>query len=84
MEKFLDGRKKSEPGTWKPGDKFTLKVIVTPNHFKPIIAGEEVAEVDAKNLAHRIGGVDSDGENLECCRAMRKFSTDAPQCNFTW
>jgi P2 family phage contractile tail tube protein len=56
------GWKEIDSGTWKPGDKSTLKVSMAVNYFKLTIAGEEVAEVDAKNLVRRVGGVDQMAE----------------------
>jgi P2 family phage contractile tail tube protein len=56
------GWKEIDSGTWKPGDKSILKVSVALNYFKLSIAGEEVVEVDAKNLVRRVGGVDQMAE----------------------
>jgi P2 family phage contractile tail tube protein len=56
------GWKEIDSGTWKPGDKSTLKVSAALNYFKLTIAGEEVVEVDAKNLMRRVGGVDQMAE----------------------
>jgi P2 family phage contractile tail tube protein len=56
------GWKEIDSGTWKPGDKSTLKISVAVNYFKLTIAGEEVVEVDAKNLVRRVGGVDQMAE----------------------
>lgn len=52
------GWKEIDQGTWKPGDKSTLKVSVAVSYFKLNIAGQEVVEVDAKNLVRKVGGVD--------------------------
>ena len=56
------GWKEIDSGTWKPGDKSTLKVSAALNYFKLTIAGEEVVEVDAKNLVRKVGGVDQMSE----------------------
>jgi P2 family phage contractile tail tube protein len=56
------GWKEIDSGTWKPGDKSTLKVSVALNYFRLTIAGEEVVEVDAKNLVRKVGGVDQMAE----------------------
>lgn len=52
------GWKEIDQGTWKPGDKSTTKVSVAVNYFKLSIAGQEVVEVDAKNLVRKVGGKD--------------------------
>ena len=56
------GWKEIDSGTWKPGDKSTLKVSVALNYFRLTIAGEEVVEVDAKNLVRKVGGIDQMAE----------------------
>ena len=56
------GWKEIDSGTWKPGDKSTLKVSMALNYFKLTIAGEEVVEVDAKNLVRKVGGIDQMAE----------------------
>ncbi len=52
------GWKEIDSGTWKPGDKSTLKVAVAVNYFKLAIAGQEIVEIDAINLVRKVGGVD--------------------------
>ena len=52
------GWKEIDSGTWKPGDKSTLKVAVAVNYFKLTIAGQEIVEIDAINLVRKVGGVD--------------------------
>lgn len=52
------GWKELDQGTWKMGDKSVLKVSVAVNYCKLTIDGEEVLEVDAKNLIRKLGGVD--------------------------
>lgn len=52
------GWKEIDSGTWKPGDKSTLKVAAALNYFRLSINGQEVVEIDAKNMLRRIGGTD--------------------------
>jgi len=52
------GWKEIDSGTWKTGDKSTLKVSAALNYFRLTIAGEEVVEVDARNLVRKVGGID--------------------------
>ena len=52
------GWKEIDSGTWKPGDKSTLKVAVAVNYFKLTIAGQEIVEIDAIYLVRKVGGVD--------------------------
>lgn len=52
------GWKELDAGTWKPGDKSTLKVSVASSYYKLSIDNEELIEIDAINLVRRVGGVD--------------------------
>jgi len=52
------GWKELDAGTWKPGDKSTLKVSVASSYYKLSIDNEELVEIDAINLVRRVGGVD--------------------------
>lgn len=52
------GWKELDTGSWKPGDKSTLKAAMAIIYYKLAISGEELAEVDAQNLVRRIGGKD--------------------------
>ena len=52
------GWREIDSGTWKPGDKSTLKVAVAVSYFKLTIAGQEIVEIDAINLVRKVGGVD--------------------------
>jgi len=52
------GWKELDAGTWKPGDKSTLKVSVAASYYKLSIDNEELVEIDAINLVRRVGGVD--------------------------
>lgn len=59
------GWREIDAGTWKPGDKSTLKVSVAASYYKLTIDGQEVVEVDAINLVRKVGGVDQ----MEAIRA---------------
>jgi len=59
------GWKELDAGTWKPGDKSTLKVSVTASYYKLSIDAEELVEIDAINLVRKIGGIDQ----MEAIRA---------------
>ena len=52
------GWKELDPGTWKPGDKSTLTVMVAARYYKLVINEEELVEIDAVNLVRKVGGVD--------------------------
>ena len=52
------GWREIDSGTWKPGDKSTLKVAVAVSYFKLTIAGQEIVEIDAINLVRKVGGTD--------------------------
>lgn len=52
------GWKELDPGTWKPGDKSTLTVMVAARYYKLAINEEDLIEIDAVNLVRKVGGVD--------------------------
>ena len=52
------GRKEIDSGTWKPGEKSTLKIAVALSYLKISMAGDELVEIDAKNMIRNIGGTD--------------------------
>lgn len=52
------GWKELDAGTWKPGDKSSVKATVTANYYKLSIDGTAVVEIDAINLVRTINGVD--------------------------
>lgn len=52
------GWKEIDPGSDKPGDKSTLKVQLALSYYKMTMDGEELVEIDAKNLIRQIGGED--------------------------
>ncbi|MEW5763720.1 MAG: phage major tail tube protein [Acidobacteriota bacterium] len=47
-----------EPGTWKPGEKSTLKVTMAPRYYKLAIGGTTVHEIDVENLKRIVNGED--------------------------
>lgn len=59
------GWKELDAGTWKPGDKSTLKVRVAASYYKLTIDDEELIEIDAINLVRKVGGADQ----MEAIRA---------------
>ena len=52
------GWRELDSGTWKPGDKSTVKIAVISNYYKLSIDGEELIEVDAINLVRKVNGTD--------------------------
>jgi P2 family phage contractile tail tube protein len=52
------GWRELDSGTWKPGDKSTVKIAVIANYYKLSIDGEELIEVDAINLVRKVNGTD--------------------------
>jgi P2 family phage contractile tail tube protein len=52
------GWKELDAGSWKMGDKSSLKVSVAANYYKLTLAEEELIEIDAINLVRKIGGTD--------------------------
>jgi hypothetical protein len=45
-------------GSWKAGDKSSLKANVNLRYYKLEIGGEEQVEIDAENMIRKIAGVD--------------------------
>lgn len=50
--------KEVDTGSWKPGDKMTLKGTVACRYYKQTIAGIIIHEIDVPNMIRRINGVD--------------------------
>ncbi|MES9873164.1 MAG: phage major tail tube protein [Candidatus Sedimenticola sp. 6PFRAG7] len=50
--------RETDPGTWKPGEKSTLKVTVALSYYKLSINGEVIHEIDPVNMIRKIDGVD--------------------------
>ena len=50
--------KEIDPGTWKPGDKATLKVVIAVNYYKLKHGGSTIHEIDVINMVRKINGVD--------------------------
>lgn len=50
--------KESDFGSWKPGDKATLKGSVAVKYYKLTIDGNVVHEIDVINMIRKINGVD--------------------------
>jgi hypothetical protein len=50
--------KEVDPGSWKPGDKATLKATVACRYYKQVINGVTVHEIDVPNMLRIINGVD--------------------------
>jgi len=47
-----------DAGSWKAGDKATLKCMVAARYYKLTIDGSQVIEIDAENMIRIINGVD--------------------------
>ena len=47
-----------DPGTWKPGDKATLKLMIAIRYYKLTYADDVLHEIDIPNMVRTIGGVD--------------------------
>lgn len=47
-----------DAGSWKAGDKATLKYMIAVRYYKLLINEEEVIEIDAENMIRMINGVD--------------------------
>ena len=45
-------------GTWKAGDKPSLKVNISVRYYKLEIGGEEMVELDVANMIRKVKGVD--------------------------
>ncbi|TAN61088.1 MAG: phage major tail tube protein [Magnetospirillum sp.] len=50
--------KEIDPGSWKPGDKSTVKFTVALKYLKVTVGSEEIYEIDCENMIRRIGGKD--------------------------
>ncbi|MCP3941532.1 MAG: phage major tail tube protein, partial [Desulfobacteraceae bacterium] len=50
--------KELDPGTWKPGDKGTLKAVISCRYYKLTIADKELVEIDIENMIRKINGKD--------------------------
>ncbi|WCR54461.1 MAG: hypothetical protein PG981_001483 [Wolbachia endosymbiont of Ctenocephalides orientis wCori] len=44
-------------GSWKPGEKATLKCSVAAHYYKLTISVQELIEIDAENMIRRINGI---------------------------
>lgn len=47
-----------DAGTWKAGDKATLKCMVAVRNYKLAINGDAIIEINAENMVRVINGVD--------------------------
>ena len=55
----LTGRlRESDPGTWKPGERATLKGSMTLTYYKLTVDGETTHEIDVPGYKRIIDGVD--------------------------
>ncbi|MCG8633090.1 MAG: phage major tail tube protein [Desulfobacterales bacterium] len=52
------GFRELDPGTWKAGDKATLKAAISCRYYQKKIAGAEIVEIDVENMIRKIKGVD--------------------------
>jgi len=50
--------KEVDHGSWKPGEKATLKGMVAVRYYKHSINGETVHEIDVPNMIRIVNGVD--------------------------
>lgn len=50
--------KEVDPGSWKPGERATLKGMVAVRYYKQSINGQVVHEIDVPNMIRVINGVD--------------------------
>jgi P2 family phage contractile tail tube protein len=50
--------KELDAGSWKPGDKTSLKCQIAANYYKLTIDNRELIEVDAENMVRKINGTD--------------------------
>jgi P2 family phage contractile tail tube protein len=50
--------KELDAGTWKPGDKTSLKCTVAASYYKLTIDNRELIEIDAENMIRKINGTD--------------------------
>ncbi|RDH91911.1 MAG: hypothetical protein DIZ77_09365 [endosymbiont of Seepiophila jonesi] len=47
-----------DPGSWKPGEKATLKGSIALRYYKLTHGGEAIHEIDVPNMIRKINGVD--------------------------
>jgi len=52
------GFKELDSGSWKPGDKGTLKASVSLRYYKLTIDAKELVEIDIENMVRTINGTD--------------------------
>lgn len=45
-------------GTWKRGDKNTMKIANTASYYKLTVAGAVIIEIDVENMKYVVNGVD--------------------------
>ncbi|MGZ4954443.1 MAG: phage major tail tube protein [Methylobacter sp.] len=50
--------KEMDPGSWKPGDKASLKATIAVRYYKHTIDSEVVHEIDIPNMIRIVNGVD--------------------------
>lgn len=50
--------KELDPGTWKSGDKGTLKTVIACRYYKLTIDGQDLIEIDIENMIRKINGTD--------------------------
>jgi P2 family phage contractile tail tube protein len=50
--------KEQDMGTWKPGERATLKGTIAVRYYKLTLDGEVIHEIDVENMIRIIGGVD--------------------------
>lgn len=50
--------KEMDPGSWKPGEKTTLKCAVAVKYLKITVGSVEAVEIDVENMIRRIAGKD--------------------------
>ena len=50
--------KELDAGTWKAGDKATLKCMIAARYYKLTVNGDELIEIDAENMVRIINGTD--------------------------
>ena len=50
--------KELDSGSWKAGDKATLKCMISIFYYKLTIDRRELIEIDAENMIRKINGVD--------------------------
>ncbi len=50
--------KELDAGTWKAGDKATLKCMIAARYYKLTVNGDDLIEIDAENMIRIINGTD--------------------------